>query len=97
MAAGLDPAELDVEAVGEHQERARLEVRGDVRVVDRLLGGVRDEDHDHVGDLHGLRDVEDPQARVLGQGPALGPRREADDDVTPLSCRFSAWAWPWLP
>ena len=44
----VDPPEVDVEAVGEHQQLAGPEVRRDLRVVDRLLGRVRDEDHDHV-------------------------------------------------
>ena len=67
--------------MGEHQELAGPEVRRDLRVVDRLLGGVRDEDHDHVGRADGVRDVGDPQPGLLGERPALRTRREPDDDV----------------
>ena len=77
----VDAAEPDVEAVGEHQEVARPQVRGDLVVVDRLLGSVRDEDHDHVGRLDGVGDVADLQARVGRERPALGPGSETDDHV----------------
>ena len=43
VARRVDPPELDVEAVGEHQELAGPEVRRDLGVVDRLLDRVRDE------------------------------------------------------
>ena len=76
-----DPPEVDVEAVGEHQQLAGAQVRRDLGVVDGLLGGVRDEDHDHVGRLDRVGDVHDPQAGLLGEGAALGARREPDDDV----------------
>ena len=80
-AGRVDPPEVDVEAVGEHQQVAGAQVRGDLLVVDRLLGGVGDEDHDHVGGLDGIGDVGHAQAGLRGQRPALRPRREADDDV----------------
>ena len=67
--------------MGEHQEVARSQVRGDLLVVDRLLGRVRDEDHDHVGRLDGIRDVADLQARVGRERPALRPGSETDDHV----------------
>ena len=65
----------------EHQQLAGPQVGLDLRVVDRLLGGVRDGDHDHVGGLDRVGDVLDPEARGLGEGAALGARGEADDDV----------------
>ena len=80
-AGRVDPPEVDVEAVGEHQQVAGAQVRRDLRVVDRLLGGVRDEDHDHVGGLDRIGDVGDAQARLRGERPALGSRRQPDDDV----------------
>ena len=80
-AGRVDPPEVDVEAVGEHQQVAGPQVRLDLRVVDGLLGGVGDEDHDHVGGLDRVGDVGDPQARVRGERPALGSRRQPDDDV----------------
>ena len=82
-AGRVDPPEVDVEAVGEHQQVAGAQVRRDLRVVDRLLGGVRDEDHDHVGGLDGVGDVGDAQPGLRGEGAALGPGREPDDDVDP--------------
>ena len=77
----VDPPEVDVEAVGEHQEVAWAQVRPDLRVVDALLGRVRDEDHDHVGGLDRVGDVHDPQAGVLDEPAALRPGREAHDDI----------------
>ena len=59
------------------------QVRRDLGVVDRLLGGVRDEDHHDVGRLDRVGDVGDPQAGVLGERPALRSRRQPDDDVDP--------------
>ena len=67
--------------MGEHQEVAGAQVRRDLRVVDRLLGGVRDEDHDHVGGLDRIGDVGHAQPGLGGEGPALGPGRQPDDDV----------------
>ena len=58
-----DPAEADVEAVGEEQGVAVVEVRGDVVLVDRLLLGVGQQDHDHVGLGGGLGDRQHLQAR----------------------------------
>ena len=80
-AGRVDPPEMDVEAVGEHQQVAGSQVRRDLLVVDRLLGGVGDEDHDHVGGLDRIGHVGHAQARVGGESPALGARREPDDDV----------------
>ena len=77
----VDPAEVDVEAVGEHQQVAGPQVRGDRRVVDGLLGRVRDQDHDHVGGPNGLVDVHDPQAGIGDELAALRRRREAHDDI----------------
>ncbi len=57
--------------MGEHQEMAGVKMRGDLLVVDRLLGRVRDEEHDDVGGLHSLGDVGDAQARIARQRPAL--------------------------
>jgi hypothetical protein len=72
---------MDVEAVGEHDELAGSEVRSDVRVVDRLLAGIGDEDHHRVGGLDGIGHVGDAQARLLGERPALRARRKPDDHV----------------
>ena len=67
--------------MGEHEEGARLQVGRDVRLEDRLLGRVGDEDHDDVGAAHGVGDIGHPQARVLGDAPALRGGREPHHDV----------------
>ena len=79
----IDPPEPEVEAVGEHQQVPGPQVWSDLGVVDRLLAGVRDEDHDHVRRLHGVRHVHHRQACIGGEGPALGPGGEPDDDLHP--------------
>ena len=54
--AGLDLAEVDVEAVGEGQRRALLDVGGDLLAVEPGLVLVRGQDHDHIGAGDGLLD-----------------------------------------
>ena len=73
--------EVDVEAVGEHQQLAGAQVRRDLRVVDLLLRGVRDEHHDHVRVANRVRDVCHPQSRLLRDRAAARPGRQADHDV----------------
>ena len=53
----IDPSEMDVEAVGKHQQLAGPQVRLDLGVVDRLLGCVGHEDHDDVRVAHGVGNV----------------------------------------
>ena len=77
----IDAREVDVEAVREHQQLAGPQVRGDVGVVDGLLGRVRHEDHHDVRGLDGVRDVRHAQAGLLRQRTALRARGEPDDDV----------------
>ena len=77
----VDPPEVDVEAVGEHQQLAGAQVRRDLLVVDGLLGRVGDQDHDHVGRLDRVRDVHDLQPGFRGERPALRARSQPDDDV----------------
>ena len=79
----VDPAEVDVEAMGEHQELARPEVRRDLRVVNGLLGRVRHEDHDHVGRADGVGHVGHGEAGVGGQRAALRSGRQAHHDLNP--------------
>ena len=83
VARRVDPPEVDVEAVGEHDELAGPEVRRDLGVVDGLLAGVGDEDHHGVRGLDRVGHVGDPQARLLGQRPALRPGRQPDDHLDP--------------
>ena len=77
----VDAREVDVEAVREHQQLAGPQVRGDVGVVDGLLGRVRHEDHHDVRGLDRVRDVRHAQAGLFRQRTALRPRGEPDDDV----------------
>ena len=51
IGGGSDGAEVDVEAVGEHEGLAGGHVGGDLRVVEIGLDVIRDEDHDHIGRL----------------------------------------------
>ena len=76
----VDPTEVDVEAVGEHEQAAGLQVRRNLRVVDGLLCGVGHEDHDDVRLADGVGDVCDLEARLRGEGARLRARREPDDD-----------------
>ena len=82
-AGWVDPSEMDVETMGEHQQVAGPQVRCDLVVVDALLGRVRDEDHDDVRGLDRIGDIGDPEARLGGQGAAPGPGRERHDDIDP--------------
>ena len=79
----LHVAEADVEPVGEEQRVPGLEVRGDRLGVQAALGGVRDQDHDHVGLGARRGRVDDPQALGLGLGPALRALGQADAHVDP--------------
>ena len=76
-----DAVEADVEAMGEEDGVAVGEVRGDLRLVHRLLLGVRKQDHDGVGPLRGLRDRHHGQALGLGLGLRGGTVAQADDHV----------------
>ena len=51
---GLDQVEPDVEAVGERQGVAGLEVGGNVLLVDGSLIGVGQQEHDHVSPRRGV-------------------------------------------
>ena len=70
-----DLLEVDVEAVGEHQGVAGLQVGGDVRLVDVGLDLVVDQHHDDVAPLGGLGDGLDLEAGVLGVRPSSWSRR----------------------
>src|SRR3712207_4317989 len=78
---GLDVAEPDVEAVGEEQRVAVLQVGLDRPGVHPPLHVVRDEDHDQVRLGSGLGRGHDPQALGLGLGPALAALGQTDADV----------------
>ena len=92
-----DLAEVDVEAVGEHQRLAVLQVGRDVVLVDDGLRLVGDQHHDDVGLLGGLGGGEDLKPAFSARLPLGVPCSSATITLTPLSRRFWAWAWPWLP
>ena len=77
----VDPPEVDVEAVREHQQLAGPEVRGDLGVVDGLLRRVRHEDHHDVRGLDRVRRRPPREAGLLRQRTALGPGGQPDDHV----------------
>ncbi len=74
-------AEVDVEAVGEHERLARGHVGRDFVVVEIGLDMIGDQDHDHVGGLGGVGGGEDLEAGGLGLGDALAAGGQADDDI----------------
>ena len=78
--ARLDQVEMDVEAVGEEQQRARLQIRRDLIGVDLALQLVGRQHHDDVGPFGGLGDGHDLEAgafRLGGRGGA-GAQRDRD-------------------
>src|SRR5450759_1512010 len=81
IGGGSDLAEVDVEAVGEHECLARGHVGGDLAVVEIGLDVIRDEDHDHIRGFRGLGGGEDLEAGGFGLGDALAAGGEADDDL----------------
>ena len=83
LVARHDLAEVNVEAVGEHQGAARLQVRLDRLVVEPLLGLVRHQQHDDVAHLDRVLDRLDPQVFLLGRLPGLAALVEADHHVDP--------------
>jgi len=75
---GDDGLEVDVEAVGEEEQTAGLQVGGDIFCIQFGLGLVWGEDHDHVGPLGSLGGGGDFKAGLLGLGAGLGGGGEAD-------------------
>ena len=95
---GAIGAEVDVEAVREHQHVAGLEVRPDVVGVRLRLRGVGQEHHHDVGLADGVGGVQHAQAGVLGHRRATTTRDAGRRGRRARSrWRFSACAWPWLP
>ena len=79
--AGLDLAEVDVEAVREENRGAGLEVRLDLALEDALLHMVGQEDRDEPGALYGGGNRLHRQPGFLGGRPRLAPEAQADLDV----------------
>ena len=82
-AGGRDQAEADVEAVGEEEGVAGVQVGGDLGLVDRGLLGVGQQDHDQVGLGGGIGHRQDPQSGLLGLGPGRRALAQADPHVDP--------------
>ncbi len=78
---GLDVAVVDVEAVGEGQGGAGLEVRLDLGSEHLGLELIRQKDHHHVGLGGGVGHGLDLEALLLGVLDGLGGGTQADDDV----------------
>ena len=76
-----DGAEVDVEAVREHQGLAWRQVRGNLGLVERLLDVIWHQNHDHVRLLHGIRNGGHTQPLGLGLGAALAAFVQADNDI----------------
>ena len=77
----LDVTVVDVEAVGEGQGSARLQVRLNVLLVDGCLVLVRQKNHHNVSLSDGLTNRFDLKALLLGELHGLGGRTQADDHV----------------
>ena len=79
IGGGDDLLKVDVEAVGEHQGVAGLQIGGDVLPVQIRLGFIVDEDHDDVGPPGGLGYAHDLQSGGLRLGliGAAGPQAHA--------------------
>ena len=77
----LDVAVVDVEAVGEGDGRARLDVGLDVVGPDGALVLVGGQNHNHVGFGGSLGHGLDLEALLLGEINRLGGRTQADDHV----------------
>ena len=95
---GVDLAEADVEPVREHQRLAGGQMRRDVLAVERgcAVSGV--EHHDDVGPV--AASAERQHAQPVRLAPWRGSRAlrgRPTRTSTPLSRRFSAWAWPCEP
>ena len=94
---GGDALVEDVEAVREEDGRVGLEVRLDELGEDRRLHLVGEEERDELRAADGVGDRAHLEPCLLGLRPRGRALAQADDDRTPESWRFSAWAWPWLP
>src|SRR5260370_35471526 len=76
-----DLAEVNVEAVREHERLAGGHVGGDFVVIEVALDVVGDQDHDDIRGFGGLGSGADLEAGGLGFHPAFAAGVEADDDV----------------
>ena len=80
-AGGFDGAEVDAEAVGEHEGLAGGEVRRDLGFVEGALDVIGNQDHHDVGHFGGFGGVEHGETGGLRFGAALAVGRETDHNV----------------
>src|SRR5215831_13337893 len=80
VGARLDEVEMHVEAVGEQERSAVLQVGAQVVAVDVALQFVRREHHDHVGPFGGLRHLEDLELLAFRLLDALRALAQRDRD-----------------
>ena len=73
-----DGAEVDVEAVGEHERLAGGHVGSDLVVIEIGLYVIGHQDHHHVGRLSGIGGGKDFESGGLGLGGALAAGAETD-------------------
>ena len=78
---GLDVAEVDVEAMGEEEGVAVLEVRGDLLGVQLTLVLIGGQDHDHVGLLTRFLDGQHAQTLSLSLGDRRGTLPQTNPHV----------------
>src|SRR5207247_891124 len=76
-----DEPEVDIEAVREHQRLARGEIRLDVFLIKLALDMIRDQHHDDLGGLGGIRHREDFESRSFGLRFALAALRQSDNRI----------------
>ena len=79
----LDLAEVDREAVGEHQQVALGDPVLDLGLPDVGLALVGKQDHHHVAGAGGVGDVHHLESVLLGLGARARVGAQADDDVDP--------------
>ena len=91
------PSEADVEAVGEHQRLALLQVGLDRFLVELRLGRVRHEHHDDVSPLADLRRRADLEPGGFGRGLRLAALVQADANVDAAVLQLRACACPCDP
>ena len=93
----LDLAEVDREAVGEHQQVAGGDPVPDLGLPDLGLLLVRQQDHHHVAAAGRLGHVEHLSPSASASARLAESGRRPTTTSQPESRRFSAWAWPCDP
>ena len=77
-----DTAEMNVEAVREHQHIAGLQVGFDIILIQGSLQFIVDQDHDDIGSLRRLCRREYLESLCLGLRPGFGTLIQTNDHMT---------------